>query len=448
MNYNPSKQSSSSSSSSSSNRGMGHTDLNPARTTAPTALEVVFENPRLGKAPREPSLELPRHFTSLASDLSQETGQIERRRLQGLDNPRKIRHKLAQLKKIDLIRNPHQQIILDHWERLVIIAATIVDSHLGNKDIAASTITKLNGKELSRDTILRDKRIIREIIKLTDELYLHWKHELALELLLLLDTPLSILRQQSTQKFDKFTLLLKQCTPSTKIKSSVKLYIPFLVLFLRPEYSLAAVQKALQTSLFDKSDWDAFWKASHGPAPVYDPIRDVWVTEKPPDDLGLIEFIDYKGNYPAKLYVQISGFKVFEASLNLQEKAAQAGESQAGCTRTNSSIFAYDWSEDIHGPVMQQVMQDLAKFGVLKAQEIYVDRTSVCLSSSSTIVPSGRLQIVVPVAPSDGSLSITLSGQGFCTAVEWNMRTGYILDENTKLSTTETVKYISLLLVL
>jgi hypothetical protein len=156
---------------------------------ASSSLEVVFENPQLRKSSAEPSLELPGHFTSLIQDLSQEDSQLNRRRQQGLDNPRKVYDKLAKLKEIDLIQNPYQRDILGHWEKLVIIAATVVDSYLGNEDVSTSTFTQLNGRKLSQETILRDQRMVRQIIKLIDELYLCWGHEFAFELLVLLGKP-------------------------------------------------------------------------------------------------------------------------------------------------------------------------------------------------------------------------------------------------------------------
>jgi hypothetical protein len=340
----------------------------------PSSLEVVFENPQLKKTPAQPSLELPGHFTSLIQDLSQEDGQLRRRRQQGLDNPRKLYQKLAKLKEIDLIQKPYQRDILDHWEKLVIIATTIVDSYLGNERVSTSTLTQLNGGELSRNTILRDKRIVRQIIKLIDELHSCWGHGLALELLVLLgkphslkscsyyltapvDTPISILRQQSDRKFDELNLLLRKSTPSTKQRSWIKLYIPFLVLLLRPDYRLVDVQQALQTSLFNQQDLNNFWRISHGPLPKYDAIRDVWSIST--SSSNLIEFIDYKNIYRATIGKKVSGFESFRLSLDVQQKAAQASRGQSGCTPPGSSLFAHDWVDEIHGPVVNLVVHDL-----------------------------------------------------------------------------------------
>ncbi|KAH7478484.1 hypothetical protein FOMA001_g9762 [Fusarium oxysporum f. sp. matthiolae] len=337
-------------------------------------LQIVFEDPQSRRVSAEPSLRLPEHFTSLLKDLSQENDQLERRGRQGLNDAEKLSFKLAQLKNLDLIHDPNQRFVLDHWQELVVIAATIVDSYLGHEDVAVLTTTHLNGSELSRDTILRDKRVVREMIKLTDHMYLHWKyHGLALELMVLLSTafhlnlrsmfsyvaadiPLSVLRQQSTRKIQELQRLLEQCTPSPKIKSSVKLYIPFLVLLLRPEYSLVDVQNALQTSLFHMSDWDLFCKTA---ALEYDPVRDVWTSRKliPSRELEMQEFIDYKGNYPVEVRVPISGFKTFEASLDLQQKAARASQLQVEGARTGP-LLAYGW-DDIHDAIQQQVLQDL-----------------------------------------------------------------------------------------
>ncbi|KAJ4250125.1 hypothetical protein NW762_011935 [Fusarium torreyae] len=90
-----------------------------------------------------------------------------------------------------------------------------------------------------------------------------------------------VLRQQSVLKFNKLKLLLQQCKPSIEIEGSYKLYIPFLVLLMRPKYSLSNVQKALGTFIFNEDDLDTFWKSFRGPALTYDPVRDAWTTRKP-----------------------------------------------------------------------------------------------------------------------------------------------------------------------
>ncbi|KAF5024765.1 hypothetical protein F66182_3143 [Fusarium sp. NRRL 66182] len=423
----------------------------PGRAAAPLVLEFVLEVPQLRKKTTawvEPSLELPTHFVSLVDDLSQESGQLKRRRAQGLDDPRKICRQLTKLEKLDLIHRPYQRPTLVPWQELVVIAATVVDGYLGNKELAASTLAQLHGRELRHDTIIRDKRIVREIIQLTDHLYLQWKHNLAFELPILLDTPISVLRSQSARKFNEFKLLLQKQTPSAGITSPLKLYIPFLVRLLRPKYNLTVIQKALQTSLFGPADGAAFWEALHGPTPEYDAIRDTWTKHEPLPSSGLelSEFIDYKRIYPATICISISGFIAFETSPDLQRKAAYANRNQTGYTSADGRIIAFNWDEDIQGPVMHQVLEDLAKSGFLQAEEIYLDKVSVSHGSINTDVPPGRLQIIVPIEASEGPVSV--GSKGSSTTVEWDTGTGYMLDQYTRLSTLARIKYVSLLLVL
>ncbi|KAL6913376.1 hypothetical protein FSST1_011136 [Fusarium sambucinum] len=153
---------------------------------ASSALQVVFKNLQLPRPPAEPSLELPGCFTSLIKDLLQEEGQLRQRKEQGLDNAKRLRHKLARLKRIDLVRDRYQSITLEYWEKIIIMAAAVVDNYLSNEILATSTITNLNGGELAHHTILKDMKVMREMIKLTDHLYVHWKHELAFEVPMLL----------------------------------------------------------------------------------------------------------------------------------------------------------------------------------------------------------------------------------------------------------------------
>ncbi|KAF4951533.1 hypothetical protein FGADI_7417 [Fusarium gaditjirri] len=332
----------------------GPEGLSGIRSSGPPAPSViVFEARNEDTARAE---QLPAHFTSLVNDLSQEDGQLKRRRLRGLDNPRNVCDQLSKLEKIDLIQWPSQRIALVSWQELVIIAATIVDKHLGYQEMASSTVIQLHGREVSQHTITKDERAVREIIRLIDHLYLEWEGpnmdpDLALELLMLLgknslaspyfassyrvvDTPLYVLRAQSARKYSTFRKLLQEHTPPPKIRSSFKLYIPFLVLLLRPKYKLLDIQKALGTSILGETDWDTFWNTSREPPAKYDPIRDAWTKSEPfpptyleplstdleplpSADLELTEFINYPGNYPTKVNIPISGFKAFKTSLNL-----------------------------------------------------------------------------------------------------------------------------------
>ncbi|KAG5655360.1 hypothetical protein KAF25_006863 [Fusarium avenaceum] len=257
-------------------------DLGLMPAVAAPALEIVIEQPQFRKVLAPPSLELPQQFISLIRDLSQEKGQLETRRLHGLDNPRKAKDKLARLKMIDLTQHPYRRLGLDHWEKLIIIAATVVDVQLGNDNTADKTLAELHQGQLCHDTIFRDRKTVLEVIKLTDCLYRQWKDDLAFEVLILMaDTPTSMLRLQSIQKFEKLKRKLQQCKPLTETKDSLKFYIPFLVRLIRPSYSLSHIQMALGTSLFNESDWENFVRVSYGPDPTYDPIRDLWIVQEP-----------------------------------------------------------------------------------------------------------------------------------------------------------------------
>lgn len=152
-------------------------------------LEFILEDPPSRKettARAGPSAELPRQFVSLVKDLSSEDGQLKRQKQEDLDGPRKVWEKLAKLQKIDLSRNQYQRLTLEPWHELVIIAATRVDRHLGNNETATSTILRLNGRALARDTVIRDERVVQDVVQLADHLFLHWGHDFALELPLLM----------------------------------------------------------------------------------------------------------------------------------------------------------------------------------------------------------------------------------------------------------------------
>ncbi|KAG5797745.1 hypothetical protein H9Q69_003195 [Fusarium xylarioides] len=193
------------------------------------------------------------------------------------------------------------------------------------------------------------------------------------------------------------------------------------------------------------SDWDLFCKTA---ALEYDPVRDVWTSRKltPSRELEMQEFIDYKGNYPVEVQVPISGFKTFEASLDLQQKAARANQHQVEGDRTGP-LLDLGW-DDIHEAIQQQVWQDLAACGFIKTGDIYVERVYVQHSPGCTVVPEGRLQIIVPTTLSQEPSAVSLREGELSTTVEWNTHTVYILDQNIKLSTRSTIEYISLLAVL
>lgn len=183
-----------------------------------------------------------------------------------------------------------------------------------------------------------------------------------------LETPISVLRQQSDSKFDKFKSILRERLPSAEIKPFFVLYIPFLVALLRPTYAITRVFEALQTSLFSKDDYNT-WIAWKDITYVYDLARNTWVekrllpTENASQENTSLDFgdlIDYQSNYPAEVRIHIPGFKSFNMSQDLQLKARKANREQSGCILTPGySLFAYEWVAGVHDPVMYQALEDL-----------------------------------------------------------------------------------------
>jgi hypothetical protein len=157
--------------------------------------------------------------------------------------------------------------------------------------------------------------------------------------------------------------------PKQEIQACVPLYLPFLVQLLRPEYTLNTIQRALKSKTLTRQDLDAFQQACHTRQSVPSLRFDsggFQASQLPQEsqaldhELGQALHIDKM--FPADLNIAIAGYKVFDMSQELYQKASVAEKHQEICNRierSNACITQYEWSDRFHLPAANQAIDDL-----------------------------------------------------------------------------------------
>ncbi|GKU05249.1 unnamed protein product [Fusarium langsethiae] len=342
-------------------------------SSAETGLNVVLENPaepikkrkRLTR-PTQPTYTVP---------LTEEQWRKSRLAF-GLATSQSILDKITGLEDWDKRE-------LQNWEKILVIAATVVDLDRGQED-ATLKLGKAYPGRMSYESYRKDRAAVLNLIKLLDRLYASLEHR-AFELLVMWDMPLSSIRLWSSTAFNKLLsglpeILLK---PSEEIQASLTLYIPFLVQILRPQYSLDIIQKALKTRTLTQCDLDLFQKAYRTRQCVPSllstlgdsrtPHCDLEAATSQPSQEPLVSSEDYSDladalhldrMFPAIATIHIEGYTTFDISHELQRKASQASKEQGVCNiikRQDTSISQYNWSDIFHLPVADQAIDDLVR---------------------------------------------------------------------------------------
>lgn len=99
----------------------------------------------------------------------------------GLDTPESIIQKMAQLRDWGM----GQPVELQHWQKLVVIAATVVDLSAGREEDATLTLNRVHGRPHGYETSRKDVAAVLHLIELLDQVYPCLEHR-AFELLVIL----------------------------------------------------------------------------------------------------------------------------------------------------------------------------------------------------------------------------------------------------------------------
>ncbi|KAF4448116.1 hypothetical protein F53441_8432 [Fusarium austroafricanum] len=328
-------------------------------------LNVVLENPARPPAKRK------RH----SYQVPQTEEHWQSRRMEcGLATPKDILNKIESLKTWDRRK-------LLPWEKLVVVAATIVDLSTG-QDEDTLKFGQVYTDYMSYNTRRRDRAAVLNLIRLLDRLYPNLEHR-TFELLAIWDIPLSVIRIWTSSKFEEmyseFSGNLLE--PKKEIQASIPLYIPFLVHLLRPEYSLNTIQVALKTRTLTQDDLELFQdmcKSQQCVPRLLSTLGDfrtphcqvevatTQLSEKSPtpegSDSELGKSIRLDKTYSSIINTHIAGYTTFSISQELQRNASRANSEQEVCNRIkrcNTRIIQYDWTDQYHLPVANQAIDDL-----------------------------------------------------------------------------------------
>ncbi|KAG4258259.1 hypothetical protein FPRO03_03213 [Fusarium proliferatum] len=281
----------------------------------------------------------------------------------GLGTPENILNKIERFEQLDR----HE---LDPWEKLVIIAATIVDLSIGH-DEDALELGRVYAYRLGYSTRRRDRAAVLGLIQLLDRFYAGLEHR-AFELLVIWSC-----FEETFSEFSGTILELKE-----EIQASVPFYIPFLVKLLRPQYTLNQIQKALKTKALTPYDWDTFQRTYRDRQCVPCLLSTLGdfrtphcqtetTTSQTPQELLAPNHKDESDSscamhldklYPGILYVPITGYTTFDISYELRRQASRAEKEQSVCNRIEKNgtrIKQYSWSDEYHLPVANQAIDDL-----------------------------------------------------------------------------------------
>ncbi|KAF5017500.1 hypothetical protein F66182_10562 [Fusarium sp. NRRL 66182] len=277
-------------------------------------LNVVLENPALPATKRQ----RPAYLVPQTEEQWQKS-----RLVNGLATLEDVIDKAASLEDLNWRE-------LHNWEKIVAIAATIVDLDVGIEEDAINFGTVYAGV-LSYDTHRRDRATVLNLIRLLDRLYPGLGHR-AFELLIIWNMPLSRIRLWTSKNFDD--MFSKNSglgiAPKQEPQISNILYIPFLVQIIRPQYSLKTIQRALKTKTLTQRDLVLCRETRRSYAPGFG--TSPAIAEKDSDPGNTTHTA-----YPVAAHVRVLGYTAFEVSQELQRRASKAYKKQDICNLIEST---------------------------------------------------------------------------------------------------------------
>ncbi|KAL5583756.1 hypothetical protein FOVSG1_015107 [Fusarium oxysporum f. sp. vasinfectum] len=177
--------------------------------------------------------------------------------------------------------------------------------------------------------------LVRGVIALIDQVYPQLRHR-AFEAVLLY-APLNLASLAAyKQEPDQFKSHFQSIKILPEEHASQALYIPFLVAYKLSTYSYDEVCKALGTYTLPRTEFLRFVSVIENQKPVphilpaptknrYDPIRDRWAK----GDMDIYKHINTEAMFA--IPDSMAGYKCFNLSETIQQKASEAAEEQDGC---------------------------------------------------------------------------------------------------------------------
>ncbi|KAF4990629.1 hypothetical protein FDECE_14294 [Fusarium decemcellulare] len=292
----------------------------------------------------------------------------------GLDT---AEHILNKIMRPELSQN-RSQLQRPDWQKVVLIAASIVDLSVEREADAELALTEVHGRLPPYGTSRKDRAAVLRLILLFDSLYSRLEHR-AFELLVILDIPLSKLRLWPLKKFQEIKSQLSQALEiKEEIQASLPFYIPFLVRLFRPQYTLDQIYRALNTNTLSQRDFERFQETHRSRqfrTCLLNTLGDYRTRHRGFDSSKILHADDLAN---AITHTSIAGFKTFDFSAELQLEASRAGNEQTICThiaKHGSRLVQFDWSDTFHLPVADQAIDDLVSYhthGITKGANIRV----------------------------------------------------------------------------
>ncbi|KAG8667917.1 hypothetical protein FPOAC1_012758 [Fusarium poae] len=213
-------------------------------------------------------------------------------------------------------------------------------------------------------------------------------------------------------------------------------------------------EKALKSKTLTRQDLDAFQQACHTRQSVPSLRFDsggFQASQLPQEsqaldhELGQALHIDKM--FPADLNIAIAGYKVFDMSQELYQKASVAEKHQEICNRierSNACITQYEWSDRFHLPAANQAIDDLVYNGVLRGSDVFRQKTYLKYCGHLK-VENSSLQILIPTSPREIlDVSLLSSEHNIDHKIPWRTDQVLLLGQGTILSTKGNIGFISI----
>ncbi|RMJ03462.1 hypothetical protein CDV36_015015 [Fusarium kuroshium] len=291
--------------------------------------------------------------------------------------------------------------------KIIFLAACHVESY-GNwakKPKAYADVRELLGNpRLDEGVLERYMKSAVRLVKLLDGLYMRGLLHRAYESILYIPTHISHLRQFGEQP-ERFRSLFLIQKPLPEIQGSLMLYLPFLVLYMRPNLGFKKTCEALGSRLFDESEYALFCSAVQSQAKDLVPRLPPMPSITPP--LRLMQH-----------------FNVFRLSVRLRALALQSVDQLRGYNPMppgapgEADMYCYELS-DAHQAVIDEALKCLVTLGFLVEGEWTLATPRVIHHDSGPLLtPDGKFQVVIPIIR-DGAEPQTISVGGYGLGINW-----------------------------
>ncbi|EWZ77859.1 hypothetical protein FOXG_21051 [Fusarium oxysporum f. sp. lycopersici 4287] len=350
---------------------------------------------------------------------------------------------------LSLVQDIQGEYMPEDLRRLIYIAVCCVDHSENEAEAYHKYRSRVHAKDDLREFTIRNyMSLVRGLVTLLDGLYLKLRHRGFEAALLFAPLNLGALGYYK-QAPDQFASCFPTIEITPEVQSSLALYLPFIITTRHPEYRYKKVCRALGTNIFNEEEYLKFVSVLQSGRPIpyvlpapntpdpsvaspdnkgrYDPVRDQWLPVTIPN---------------------LTGYKPFTIPESIQQIIARAGKQQDDPVSQDilgAVIFRFRWSRD-HQEAVDRVIDVLKHSGFLSTGASIGMQFFYRHDSGSIVVPMGYQAIIIPAVATTEAVTVTISHQDTAEDIIWNVISGLLLGQGTKLTTRRSIHYNAVML--